>query len=637
MMISGLWPESWAAAFANHLWQSTVFAAVAWLLTTFLRRNQARVRFSIWLSASVKFLIPFSLLIAAGEKLQQYFAATVPIKPSLVAIVQRIEQPLPQTDYLAVTNSPIHSHRAEWLPLLLVTVWICGAFLVAGRWLLGWLHVRRVLRNASPLGLMGGVPVFSTAGAMEPGIFGIFHPVLLLPQGVRARLSGEQLEAIVAHELCHVQRRDNLTFAVHMFVEMLFWFHPAVWWIGTQLIGERERACDETVIRAGGCAEAYAEGILNVCKLCVESPLACVSGVTGSDLKRRILRIMEGRAVWKLDRRRKALLIVAAVLVTATPLTLGAMRAIQAGAQAASESAQTKLPEFEVASIKPHKSEGEMMRAGFRTTPDGILISGVPLSMLMNEAFELPANRILNEPDWAKAERYDINAKVDASEAPRLEKLTQAERMEMLLPLLERRFQLKFHHETKVMTVYALVPAKGGPKLQAASLEDNPGSAMPPPGGEPADHDSPVASTGSNIAQGRADGGAKPADGGGRMAPPKGALMMQISTQGMTLRGRSVTTEQLAQSIERFLGATVIDATSLSGKYDYSLSFTPEIGTMPSPPPGSPPSGEREASAPAQGPSLFAALQEQLGLKLVARKEPVDVIVIDHIEKPSPN
>lgn len=119
---------------------------------------------------------------------------------------------------------------------------------------------------------------------------------------------------------------------------------------------------------------------------------------------------------------------------------------------------------------------------------------------------------------------------------------------------------------------------------------------------------------------------------------------MRVSTQGMMLTGRGVTTAQLAGTIERVLGSTVVDKTGLTGKYDYTMNFAPEMGGMsPMGPMGPPPSGASASNDPAAStpstaaPSIFTAVQEQLGLKLVARKEPVDVIVIDHIEEPSPN
>src|SRR5580704_13847301 len=135
----------------------------------------------------------------------------------------------------------------------------------------------------------------SSPARFEPGIFGVFRPILLVPEGITDRLPPEQWRAIVAHELCHVRRRDNLTAAIHMAVEAIFWFHPLVWWIGKRLVDERERACDEAVLLASGDPESYAEGILNVCKFYLESPLLCVSGVTGSNLKNRIRAIMTQR------------------------------------------------------------------------------------------------------------------------------------------------------------------------------------------------------------------------------------------------------------------------------------------------------------------------------------------------------
>ena len=88
---------------------------------------------------------------------------------------------------------------------------------------------------------------------------GAFHPVLLLPEGVADQLSGTELEAIVAHEVCHWRRRDNLTASLRMVVEAIFWFYPLVWWLETRLIAERERACDEAVVAAGCDPNAYAE------------------------------------------------------------------------------------------------------------------------------------------------------------------------------------------------------------------------------------------------------------------------------------------------------------------------------------------------------------------------------------------
>jgi bla regulator protein BlaR1 len=118
---------------------------------------------------------------------------------------------------------------------------------------------------------------------------------------------------VLAHEICHVNRRDNLFAAIHMIVEAVFWFHPLVWWIGAKLVEERERACDEEVVRLGSEPLAYAEAIVNICKLYVESPLKCVAGVTGSDLKKRIESIMNGMPGRRLTPARKLMLIAASM------------------------------------------------------------------------------------------------------------------------------------------------------------------------------------------------------------------------------------------------------------------------------------------------------------------------------------
>jgi hypothetical protein len=221
------------------------------------------------------------------------------------------------------------------LPWILPAVWLCGVLALALTWVRKWQRLRRTVRNAEPMTLLAEVPVLSSASLLEPGVFGIVRPVLLLPQGITERLSAAQLGTIVAHEMNHVRRRDNLTAAIHMVVETLFWFHPVVWWIKSRLLEERERACDEAVLQSGNKADLYAESILNVCKFYVESPLACVSGVTGSDLKRRIVRIMEEQVVNKLDFGRKLLLGLAATVALAVPITFGLVHVNQVSAQTA--------------------------------------------------------------------------------------------------------------------------------------------------------------------------------------------------------------------------------------------------------------------------------------------------------------
>jgi bla regulator protein BlaR1 len=617
MLIPEIWHDSWTAALVNHLWQSTVVAAAAWLLTLALRKNQARVRYWVWMAASVKFLVPFSLLIAAGARVGRVFAAPMATRPSLAALAQQIEQPFPPEEHFAgAGHVAAVAHHGNWIPLLLATAWLCGVLLVMGRMLQGWLRIRVALYNSAAMKLALDFPVFSTDAVVEPGIFGVFRPVLLLPRGVVSRLSRAQLDAIIAHEMCHVRRRDNMTFALHMMVEVLFWFYPAVWWIGGRLIDEREQACDEAVVQAGSAAETYVEGILTVCKYCVESPLACVSGITGSDLKERIVRIMSNRMARKLHVGHKSLLCATGIVALGMPLLLGITRAPEVLAEVEEQAAAVKLPKFEVVSIKPYTA-GAMM-TGIRFTPDGVNITGMPLYMMVREAFGLSNDRILNEPNWVKSDRYDIAAKVDAADVSELEKLEPEQRWAMMLPVLEDRCGLKFHHETKTLEVYALVAAKGGPKLKLSeTAADVP--PMKTPGQSTAAPPTPRSSDGVSDKK-------------------MGQFFMRASTEGMSMNAHGVPIAGLIRLLSMQLGSTVVDKTGLPGKYDFTLSWAPDQapgGMMQGPGGGS--AQEKPASADTTGPSLVTALQEQLGLKLVARKEPVDVIVIDHIQQPSPN
>jgi uncharacterized protein (TIGR03435 family) len=293
------------------------------------------------------------------------------------------------------------------------------------------------------------------------------------------------------------------------------------------------------------------------------------------------------------------------------------------------------LPVFDVVSVKTHKDEGVgMMRIGISVTPDGFQAHGMPLQMLVRQAFGVSEDRILNEPDWVKSARFDIDAKVAPEDARGLEAFSMQERFVMLLPVLEERFGLKFHHEKKELEVYTLVVAKGGQKLKEAKLTDagkgdqpspaSTGTGAPPPPIPPG----AGGTAGSQMA-------ARP--GSGSQAPSKGPGMMMSmsSTQGMTLNAHGTPIASLAQMISQQISATVVDKTGLTGNYDFTLSFMPDmaIGTGPMMRP--PPDGAQTQDP--VGPSIFTALQEQLGLKLVAQKEPMDVIVIDQIEQPTAN
>jgi beta-lactamase regulating signal transducer with metallopeptidase domain len=279
---------------------------------------------------------------------------------------------------------------------MVAVVWICGSMLVIGLWTLRWLRIRRVIQKALPvlegrevdalrrmerlLGLQRKLELRLLPALMEPGIFGLVRPVLLWPQAISPRLEEAHLEAVLAHEVWHVRRRDNLTAAFHMLVEAIFWFHPLLWWLEKRLVEEREYACDEEISLQCSRPDVYAESILKVCEFCVESPLTCASGITGSDLKRRIRSIMIPRFE-ELTFARKIMLATFVFLAISAPVTFGIVRMIPLYGQILHASGP--LPSFEVASVRPWKSPPA------EVTP--VLQDGTPVPTRANEGF--PAGR----------------------------------------------------------------------------------------------------------------------------------------------------------------------------------------------------------------------------------------------------
>ena len=325
----------------NHLWQSSCFALLAGLLAFVLRKNSPKVRYWVWLSASLKFLIPFALLVSLGSVVPQParrpVSVAAPVFPN--TLVQIAEPFSPALKATVPAHAPLH-----WAPVAIGVVWALGFLAIALARCRSWLRVRAALRAGTPIELPIPVPALITPGAEEPGIVGFLRPVLVLPAQLLEHLNPRQLGAILTHELCHVRRRDNFFAAVHMVVEAIFWFHPLVWWIGSRMVEERELACDEEVLRMGCEPADYVEGILKVCRFYTESPLPCVSGVTGADVKKRLRAILAGSIAHELNGAKKMTLAAIGLAALAAPVLIGVLNAPAIRAQNAPSSRNSKWP-----------------------------------------------------------------------------------------------------------------------------------------------------------------------------------------------------------------------------------------------------------------------------------------------------
>ena len=258
--------------------------------------------------------------------------------------------------------------------------------------------------------------------------------------------------------------------------------------------------------------------------------------------------------------------------------------------------AQTPAPDakkwaYDVISVKASKATDDRMM--MRNAPGGITANNMALSQLISNAYGIKPDLISGIPGWAENAHFDIEAKLTPEDAAALDKLPREQRIatnrQMMQALLADRFKLKARVETKELPVYDLVVAKGGLKIKEAT----PGFDYP--------------------------NGFKGPDG------KAAAGMTRMSEDSLTAQGIEI--PSLANNLAFQVHRTVIDKTGLKGKYDFTLKFTPDR-----PAPAGADNGTTDDS-----PSIFAALEEQLGLKLINSKGPVDTLIVEHLEQPTEN
>jgi uncharacterized protein (TIGR03435 family) len=270
---------------------------------------------------------------------------------------------------------------------------------------------------------------------------------------------------------------------------------------------------------------------------------------------------------------------------------------------------QAPRPEFEVASMKP--SAGGVGRSIGMDRAGDLNAKNVPLRMLIAEAYGVKPFQIYGAPGWINSDAYDVNAKPEVNRKQGPAKKEPFETMwadiqQRLQVLLEERCSLKVHHETKELPVYVLTVAKSGLKVRPAdciAIDPQNPPERPAPGDE-----RPVFC---------------------------GTIRLGRNGQNSTLTGTGVTMRDFVLHwLTQATGRTVIDKTGYTETFTAILEWTPD--STPRPPGADDPTAPPPASDPT-GPSFFTALQEQLGLKLESSKGPVEVLVIDHVEKPSAN
>jgi uncharacterized protein (TIGR03435 family) len=264
------------------------------------------------------------------------------------------------------------------------------------------------------------------------------------------------------------------------------------------------------------------------------------------------------------------------------PAVAGLIVATAVGLFAQSPNARPKFDEFEVATIKPTAPDWDAGRVMRMQTAHQFVVKNFALRLLLAAAYNLTPGTISGGPAWVDSEHFDILAESPGEVRPNMD-----EQMAMLRKLLTDRFKLTFHREEKEFPIYALTVAKGGSKLKESTVSPDATPEGPPP------------------------------------------LVFVLSSQGARLPGRNATMAALAAVMQRSaLDRPVVDQTGLSGRYDFDLEWTPDETQF---------GGQVRGTPSAPKVDLFAAMQQQLGLRLEATRGPIAALVIDQVERPSAN
>jgi uncharacterized protein (TIGR03435 family) len=590
----------------------TVTTALGLFAAWLARRNRAAVRHALLAAAfGVLLVLPVASVLAPPVHVAVSIAAG--IRAAVPPLVETATADRPAIPVDAGVRAIPSTPRSSTLLLsdLLLAGWIVGMALCLLPVTIGLAQVRSLRRSGLPWrrgqsavetialdnGIHRRIEVLLHEALPGPMTCGVLHPAIVLPQDAE-NWSEEDLNRAIVHELEHVRRGDSVSRCIARVACAVYWFHPLVWIAWRKLALEAERACDDAVLRCSD-ATAYADQLVGLAKrlsLARRSPLLGMAN--RADLATRVGAVLDSRQ----RRGRAGTFAPALACVVAAVLVIAMSPLVMVGAP------QGRLrPAFEVASVKPSAPvppNGGVYfgppRGGPGTPDPGLITwSYATLKGLLMAAYDVK-NYAVSGPAWLNTERYDIVAKVPAG-------ATREQVNRMWQRLLAERFGVVLHHESREFQVEELVVDKGGSKLKETAWDP----ASPLPSGPPQ------------------------RDANGELESPG-----QVNTISPRENGASVHTiakaqpiSQLTATLSNALNRPVLDKTGLAGKYDYIIDFV--IDQLPLPPPGQPGPGAPAVpgNATESGPDLAAAVQQQLGLRLMRSKAMLDVVVIDKAEK----
>jgi bla regulator protein blaR1 len=597
------------AALLNTLWYAAAVVALTWVVLRYSPRVNAATRYWIWTAVlGFIFVLPFlpgivshvRTALAERAHTTTSLAATSEPLATVPEPATNLRQPAPVT--ITVNDAPGSN---PW-PLWLLAVWFVAAGWqitrlavgVVSVWQLKW-RAKAAPISELPLNLRRRVRVLASDEVGSPVAVGYVHPAVIIPQELLARLEDGERQNVLLHELAHLRRYDDWLNLANRAVGAVLALHPLAPFVLGRIEREREMACDDFVVARTGAAGNYARSLARLHDLRWSAGTRLLAPALlgqNSSLAGRIESLLRRGREFSARPSLASLGVSAfllAVLLIAGGFTPGWIAIAQTNA--------TLPTSFEVASIRP--GEPGDQHHDYMWRPSGRLDAiNIWLEDLILHAYDIDTNQLTGLPSWAKSRVYTIRAVTPFDMSHLQTRQRMMVERQMLQSLLADRFRLKVHRATKQLPVYELVVAKEGTRLKSIGEADlMAGSAY--------HKDHPMA--------------------GGMESGPG-----SISAWGVQVSA-------LAGALSGAVGRLVVDKTGLTGRYEIKLTWTPlpgEDGAMDS---GSDAGNNKPRGMPDNmdfsGPSIFTALQEQLGLKLKSAKGPVEVLVVDHVEPPTPN
>lgn len=299
----------------NHLWQSTLFLLLIFVIIAILRGATAKSRYTVWLVASTKFAMPLSVFVTLGQwlNLNTFFPYATAVEASIsrnVNLVGIASQESVSTGIISITETATKHNE---IYCLLTLLWVVGCLSLIALWWrqsqlfkasLGCKNMPTSEREIDLLndaqarfGLTTRVNLIISDSILEPIVLGVWRPAIIIPTGLSQKLTDDELKMVMMHELSHIARRDNLIGIMQMALCCLLWFHPFIWLIKRKLLEERELACDEAVIRHENEPHIYASGLLKVVQFGLHlHQSAGLANAAGANLTKRLELIMKNKA-----------------------------------------------------------------------------------------------------------------------------------------------------------------------------------------------------------------------------------------------------------------------------------------------------------------------------------------------------